>query len=612
MLGRDGRVRVMDFGLAAAMDAHAVVTTVGTPAYMAPEQLRGEDVTHATDQFAFCVTLWEALYRHRPFAGATLDELRSAILEGRVTPPPPDAKVPGWLRRALNRGLSVDHTRRWPSMDALCDGLTHGAGQRRRRVKGAIATFAVLAGLGTWIAIDIDTKRRRAGCDAQADAIGEVWNDDARTQLQRALLATGVTYGQSAFEHATPFLDAYAAGWREQFASLCVATEVEHARAPTLWTASRQCLADRRDELSSVLWVLSEVPDATAVQQAVAMAAGLDGLELCGDDAWVARHFARVGVGTDVSREQLWKASALISAGSYGTALELAEELVEQDAEASPGLRAAALKIAGDASARLAEYERAVILLGDGFELALHGSDDLVAFEAASRLVYVVGHQQAKYDEGASWGRVARGLLGRIGGEHGLPAARLSSNLGVLYEAQGRYEEAEREHGRALSIWRDTLGDEHPYVAGAHNNLGILYEVQGRYEEAEHEHLRALAIWEETLGDDHPDVAGSHNNLGVVYRGQGHHAEAEREHMRALAIDEKALGRDHPNVAAARHHLGVLYHLQARYPDAEREHGASARHLRERPRARSPSRRAVTHPPCRRTRRARARCGGGA
>jgi serine/threonine protein kinase len=104
------------FDLVVDVTRNGIVT--GTPAYMAPEQHRGEAGGPASDQFAFCVSLWEALYRQRPFAGETFFEVADAIIEGRLRPPPP-SHVPRWIRNLLERGLAVDPDQRHPSMRSL-------------------------------------------------------------------------------------------------------------------------------------------------------------------------------------------------------------------------------------------------------------------------------------------------------------------------------------------------------------------------------------------------------------------------------------------------------------------------------------------------------------
>ena len=148
LCGRDGRILVTDFGLArtvesvsdyaarageepsqAGADAMATLTRtgslLGTPAYMAPEQWHGKEIGPATDQFAFCVALWEALAGTRPFTGASFDELRAAVERG---PAGLDAsRLPRRLRPIVRRGLDPDPARRWPSMTAVLGAIARDA-----------------------------------------------------------------------------------------------------------------------------------------------------------------------------------------------------------------------------------------------------------------------------------------------------------------------------------------------------------------------------------------------------------------------------------------------------------------------------------------------------
>ncbi len=140
IVGRDQRARVVDFGLArilgaaAAHEGHRKAaddsmvltqagTIVGTPAYMSPEQHRSAAVDERSDQFNFCAALYEGIYGHRPFSGATLKELSAKVTAGVIELPRPDDKAPEGLYRALLQGLAPDPSQRWSSLATLLDRL---------------------------------------------------------------------------------------------------------------------------------------------------------------------------------------------------------------------------------------------------------------------------------------------------------------------------------------------------------------------------------------------------------------------------------------------------------------------------------------------------------
>ena len=109
---------------------------LGTPLYMAPEQLEGRRSDEQADQFSFCVALYQALYGAHPFPAARSHDLMAAVTAGAVLPAPPKTTVPAWLRRVLLRGLRVQPAARWPSMEALVAALerdpARGAAAARR------------------------------------------------------------------------------------------------------------------------------------------------------------------------------------------------------------------------------------------------------------------------------------------------------------------------------------------------------------------------------------------------------------------------------------------------------------------------------------------------
>ena len=149
MIARDGRVRVLDFGLASDVSTKEISAghelpehwedleltasgmMLGTPAYMSPEQLRAQETDERTDQFSFCVSLWEALYGMRPFGGRTLRELARSVMAAALPQPPRETPVPAWLHRIVARGLMVDRDARYPTMNALLAAVDAGLAEEQ-------------------------------------------------------------------------------------------------------------------------------------------------------------------------------------------------------------------------------------------------------------------------------------------------------------------------------------------------------------------------------------------------------------------------------------------------------------------------------------------------
>jgi serine/threonine protein kinase len=145
LLGEDGRVRVLDFGLARSTrntdsfqtvetktpglrdalaqgpELTATIGISGTPAYKSLEQHFGRPTDPRADQFAFCVALWEAVFGERPFVGRTASEIARAIERGKISEPSREraAAVPRQFRKALERGFSAERDQRWSSMTEL-------------------------------------------------------------------------------------------------------------------------------------------------------------------------------------------------------------------------------------------------------------------------------------------------------------------------------------------------------------------------------------------------------------------------------------------------------------------------------------------------------------
>ncbi len=238
LVGDDGRPRVADFGLARAgatpppeessdaIDDGSMSdpltrtgVAVGTPAYMAPEQLApGRIAIDAwSDQFSFCVALWEALHGARPFIGADRAELRAAM---RVPPKPLNASVPRSINAVLLRGLAVDPASRWPSLGALVARLRRG--RSRRGVSLALGLGAAAAVTALLAPIAATRGDDPCGDVDIARELAPVWSPARELGLASA-------FGDAGGSAAWPAIDArlrgYAAGWLDVDRATCRAAD---------------------------------------------------------------------------------------------------------------------------------------------------------------------------------------------------------------------------------------------------------------------------------------------------------------------------------------------------------------------------------------------------
>ena len=588
LIDGEGRVRVLDFGLALRRDdppereepegeaiaalrsrsgirlAAATLGFTGTPAYMSPEQHAGAAGEAASDQYSFCVALYEALYGVRPFAGETLAALRPAVLRGVVQAPPAGSKVPPWLRQVLLRGLAVEPARRYPDMDALLADLTRDRRRTRRRV--VLAVVVVAAGLGGWglyrwaleRGVAAAVAERDAACGGAAARLAGVWDEERRAAVDAGLRATGAPYAADTSERVLPRLDAYAAGWADAYAGACAAAQSREQGA----AARLQCVEARRFELAALVEVLAQA-DAAAVEHAVAAAAGLTAPASCEDPEAQRLPPARDAAAAQATREALARARAQERAGRFAAGLELAraararaEALGYRPLVAEAWLREGVLL---DMSGDYPGAEAALVAAAWGAEAAGH---DAAVVDAATELVLVVGSRRARYAEAGVWAGLAQAGLDRLGGRPGARQAALWGNLGGLRVGEGRYAEAKQVLTRALELSQAVLGAQDPELAQVHSDLGNALRMLGEYDAAVQHYEAARAIREQALGPAHPAVAMVLNNLAVVFAVRGDLPRAEADYRRAIAVWEAALGPEHPSLGHALTNLGSL--LQSR------------------------------------------------
>jgi eukaryotic-like serine/threonine-protein kinase len=643
MVGEDGRVRVLDFGLARRFETgHSLHPEIpaaissehetsgsegeltcagfvmGTPAFMAPEQFRGADVDARTDQFAFCVVLFRAVHGVPPFTGKTFETLAKAVTGGNLVDPPRAKHVPRRIRRTIERGLARDPSERHPSMDALLRDL-EGARRGGRRILVGVASTG-LAG-----ALAVGAGAMMAGPTPCADAgasMRDAWNDTTAASLRAAFVASGAAHAEETFTLVEPQLSAWADAWVDMRRDACEATQVRGEQSPALMDLRMACLDRKRHHLDAIVQVL-ESSDVEIVRNAVETAAKLPAIDECADidrlRAAVPPVPAEHADEVEAVRQELALVRAQAHAGKFREGLEPGAELLARAqatgylplvAEAAHGLghvqernmlveeTRATYELALEAAAEAGSLDdEAHALVGLAAVSALHlDPDDSLRFarhagallrrsgdspDSLGRLLIYRALAYSKKGEVEIAIEHCRRVIELDGVDpHSVLAA--STNLASLLSGQGKQHEARDVLKDALARADALVGSHHPSYAKVQLNLGAVSFLLGEDEEARRHIEAAHAGLLAAFGPREPTVAQARQNLGSLLERQGKLDEALDHYLEALETKRALLGSDHASVAFGEHNVGSLL-LRAGKPAEAIPHLEEARRISDAP-----------------------------
>lgn len=553
-----GRVKVGDFGLVGASSDEdlgtgpsalsATVTNtgsvLGTPAYMAPEQKRGEEVDSRADQYAYCKSLDEAL-----------DAAREP--------------EPARLRTIVKRGLAEDPARRYPSMRGLLHDLELVM-SKRRRVVTAVAALAIAGGAAGAVAL-LAHDEAPDPCGNLDDRLAGVWDAAQKGSVRATLVAADPQRGAARFDAVVGILDPYASSWRAMQLEACRANRVTHAESDTLHDRRVACLERRREEMVAAVGALREVRDKPAVDRAIAAANRVSDLRACAD-APALLAAVPPPENPDARREADAITAELDAINQARIAARL-DELDKRSAAALDRARklghapttAEALKVRIEVSRAGSVHAGEVDLLHELTEVAAAAHDDHLAAWAWGDLLMTTAYDLEKPADAVVLLPAGRAALAGASGDP-LTRANFLYSEGTVLALAGKVDEGLTKLDEAEKQLTGQGAKYVPRLADIVLQQGILRAQAGRYAEAEPLLRRSIELYTHAYGADHPEAASSWGSLAFVLRRQSKGADALAADRESVRIRAARTG-DTPLVANAM--VSLAYNLMLAQQVAE-------------------------------------------
>jgi eukaryotic-like serine/threonine-protein kinase len=590
----------------AALRLTATGMVMGTPRYMAPEQMRGQTPDHRSDQFSFCVALFHALYGEWPFKGGNALELMRAAAAGKLVQPKSQAEVPAVVRKAILRGLSAAPAERFANMGELLRVLEARLQRGRRGVWVIAAAALVTGGAVAFAAVG----RAPEPCAEVTSEIDALWSPARKQALGSAFHASGQVYADIAWRSTERAIDEYVTAWRSGARDACEAAHVHQRQSPELFDRRMLCLDRGRQRLDALLASMDgdTAPlDAKLVERAFDAASALPDLTVCSDADAMSQALeppAGPKLREDVAevRRRLADAYTSVLLGRSDEALDIAQEQ-RQVARSLPypPVHAEALFHAGSALAARGtsqDASSAEAILLDAVDIAESVRHDELVIEIWHQLVLLALEYHPSNEYGHAWLRREQAAVGRIDA----PArtrtrvlydrGRLSSKEGndaeaiehkrqaiaLLEEAEpqsallvnyyhtlasseyqrGNYTAARELYDRAMERAIQTRGLKSPNVARLQRDLAMTLIEIDELGQARTMLEDALAFWEQTQGDERFQVAMLHLTLAEVEANGGNIPQAREHAQTARTILARVLQPDHSIHADAYKTQGII------------------------------------------------------
>lgn len=576
LIGSDDRVRVTDFGLARPLrlvaaktsktqDEEALVAPSealnvstrleGTPLYIAPERFAGKPSDARSDQFAFCVSLYEALYGEYPFLFDSAQQLPAALTEGRVRPVSKGSRVPARVRAVLLKGLSPDPSLRFESMDALLGALR---GIQRRTWLAQVVVLVLLIGIGAAAVSHAYSNAEAAPpmCQGAERNLMGVWDDGRKSAMESAFLSTKLPYAESSWKTVRDVMDHYATKWLATHRETCLATRMYGEQSEEVLDRRTACLNGQLVQFRVLSQALVDI-------KSDAIAKAPKALEQLGEPAICASmeivHTQTLPFRNEQMREQVEGIRARIAKADVlyelGRAKELGDEFqaIKKEADAIDylPLQAEVGLFLGRVFKQQKGPDEIRRILQDGLYAAEAGRHERTALKIWLLLGSLSIWHDARYDDAEVSLNHAEAYLQRVDGN--VEKLELLMHRSALRRAQARLPEALAAAEQGMAHAEKAFGPNSTHLAHASKELGINLHLSHQYKSSREALKRSIEITERALGPDHPLMSGLFMNYGNILAEQDpeYQEEAIAALRRAVEITKASGGLRYSSALSA-------------------------------------------------------------
>ena len=555
LVSKDGTVKLLDFGIAKMLadgpdgTPSAALTRTGlrvmTPEYAAPEQVRGEPVTTATDVYALGVILYQILTGMSPYRLQSDSPLE---IEKAICTAHPDKPSTALNPKKVATKNGHNSTK---ILEMVSSARNIQLQRLRRELSGDLDNICLMA-------LRKEQERRYRSAE-------QLWEDIRRYLVGLPVIARPDTFGYRAQKFVQRNkIAVVSAGVTVllivvlvTFYTIRLASERDRARLE----------AQKAEQISDFLTGIFEVSNPSQSK----------------GETITARELLNRGaerIENELKNQPQVQATMMnviggvyVSLGLYGEAYSLYERALDigLSTEDSDALELA--KTMDDLAVlqRLkGEYKSAETFARQALELRRNrlGDQHLDVANAINNLAEAL-RVQGDYQSAETLYRETLSIRRSLLGDEHRDVADTMNNLALLLYTIGDYQEAERLHREALFLRRTFLGEDHPDVPNSMNNLAILLKAKGEYEEAETLYRQGLRLRRKLLGEDEPRTVNTLSNLGRLLHEKGDFSAADSLLRQALDLFRNRLGENHPYVAKSFYYLADLMQDQGNFAGAE-------------------------------------------